>query len=93
MNRKKLFRIVEVYLNDYRIQAVEAFYGIGSQLKINSINYSTKEKIMLVEVIVKLGDLINEEVLNPDMARVLVEDAMVYIYPEHKINVMVRWDS
>jgi hypothetical protein len=40
-----------------------------------------------------LGDTINESVIDTSLAEVLLEDALVYFYPEvKKINCMVRFD-
>jgi hypothetical protein len=44
-------------------------------------------------LIIVLGDTINESVIDTNLAEVLLEDALVYFYPEvKKISCMVRFD-
>lgn len=93
MDRKKrLFRLIEVYLNDFRGPAIEEMYGKGTKIKIHSISDSIRDKSLLIEAVIVLGDIINEEVMDRGLADVVIQDALVYFYPEYSIKVMVRWD-
>jgi hypothetical protein len=47
---------------------------------------------VLVEVIVILGDTINEEILDTSLAEILIRDALVYFFPEQQIKTLIRWD-
>jgi hypothetical protein len=94
MDRKRrIFRLIEVYLNDFRGSAIEEMYGNGTKIKIHSISDSIKDKSILIEAVIVLGDSINEEVMDRELADVLIQDALVYFYPEYSIKTMVRWDA
>jgi len=90
--KKRLFRLIEVYLNDFRGPAIEEMYGKGTKIKIHSISDSVKDKSLLIEAVIILGEIINEEVMDREMADVVIQDALIYFYPEYSIKVMVRWD-
>jgi hypothetical protein len=93
MDRKtRFFRLIEVYLNDFRGEAIEEMYGKGTKIKVHSVSHSIKDKSLLIEAIIVLGDVINEEVMDRELADVIIQDALVYFYPEYSIKVMVRWD-
>jgi hypothetical protein len=47
---------------------------------------------VLVEVIVLLGETINEEILDTSLAEILIQDALVYFFPEQQIKTLIRWD-
>jgi hypothetical protein len=47
----------------------------------------------IFELVVILGNTINESVIEESLAEVLLEDALVYFYPEiKKVRCMVRFD-
>jgi hypothetical protein len=93
MDRKKrIFRLIEVYLNDFRGPAIEEMYGKGTKIKIHSISDSIRDKSLLIEAVIVLGDTINEEVMDRELTDVVIQDALAYFYPEYSIKVMVRWD-
>lgn len=93
MNTKQRFiRIMEVYLNMVKKESVELMYGKGTQIRIHNLNYSSTEKSIMVESVIVLGDLINEETLNRELADILVKDVMNYIFPEYSVKNYVRWD-
>jgi hypothetical protein len=39
-----------------------------------------------------LGDTITEQVMDRKLADVLIQDAMVYFFPNQSIKTYVRWD-
>jgi hypothetical protein len=93
MDRKKrIFRLIEVYLNEFRGPAVEEMYGKGTKIKIHSISESITNKSLLIEAVIVLGGLINEEVMDRELADVIIHDALMYFYPECSIKTMIRWD-
>ena len=94
MDRKhRIIRLIENYINDFQGQSVKEMYGEGSIIKIHDIFYSTTQKSVLVEAIVILGDLINENLMDRKMADILIQDALVYFYPEHSNKIYVRFDA
>lgn len=93
MDRKrKLFRLMESYMNDFRGDAVQEIYGKGSYIKIHNLNFSVTQQSVLLEAVIILGDLITEEHIDRKLADVLIQDATVYFFPEYSIKTYVRFD-
>ena len=93
MDRKQnLFRLMESYMNDFRGDAVQEMYGKGSKIKIQSMSHGLSTDIILFELVIELGETINESVMNRELANVLIEDASVYFFPNHKIKSFSRFD-
>lgn len=93
MDRKrKLFRLMETYMNDFRGNAVQEMYGKGSRIKIHSMSHGLSTNLILFELVIELGETINESVMNKDLANILIEDASVYFFPDHKIKSFARFD-
>jgi hypothetical protein len=46
----------------------------------------------LIELVVVLGDTINEDTLDSSLAEILIQEALVYFFPEKKIKTLIRWD-
>ena len=90
--KRRLFRLIELYLNDYEKNAIEQMYGVGTKIKIHSMSESITEKSILFEVVIVLGDTISEEVMDRSLADILVQDAMNFFFPEYLIKTYVRWD-
>lgn len=90
--KKKFFRLIEFYLNEFKGDVIQEFYGKGTKIKIHSFNYSISNKSVMIEAVIVLGDVINEEVLDREMADVLVQESLVYFFPEFSVKTMVRWD-
>ena len=38
-NKRRLYRLIEGYLNEYKKDVVESFYGKGSSIKINRVDF------------------------------------------------------
>lgn len=91
--KRRLFRLIESYINDYQKEAVEEMYGVGTKIKIHSMSESYAQKAILFEAIIILGDTITEQVMDRKLADVLIQDAMIYFFPDQSIKTMVRWDS
>jgi hypothetical protein len=91
--KRRFYRLLEAYMNNSRKDAVESIYGKNSKIKIHNWTYNTKGDQFIFELIVVLGDTINESVIDKDMAEALLEDALVYFFPDvKKISCMVRFD-
>lgn len=91
--KRRFFRLLESYINDYKKDAVELFYGKGSTIKVHSWTYNAKGDTFLFELIIVLGDVITESAMDKSMAEALISEALVYFYPEtEKIKCMVRFD-
>ena len=93
MDRKrKLFRLMESYMNDFRGNAVQEMYGKGSYIKIHNLNFSVTQQSVLLEAVIVLGDLITEEHIDRKLADVLIQDAIIYFFPECSVKTYVRFD-
>jgi hypothetical protein len=91
-NKRRLYRLLEVYLNGFKSDLVESIYGKKSYIKVHTVTFGISDNSVLVELVVILGDVINEEVLDTSLAEVLIKDALIYFWPEKKIRTLVRWD-
>lgn len=90
--KRRLFRLIETYINDYQKEAVEEMYGVGTKIKIHNIVESQTQKSVLFEAVIILGETITEQVMDRKLADVLIQDAMVYFFPDQSIKTYVRWD-
>ena len=90
--KRRVIRLLENYINDFQGEAVQEMYGKGSHIKIHEVMYSTGAKSVLIEAVVVLGDVINENTMDRRLADVLIQDAIVYFYPEHSVKAYVRFD-
>jgi hypothetical protein len=91
--KRRFFRLLESYINDYQKDAVELMYGKGSQIKVHSWSHNNKGDTFLFELVIVLGDVISESVMEKTMAEVLLKNALVYFYPEtEKMKCIVRFD-
>ena len=83
-NKRRLYRLLEVYLNNFKGDLVENIYGKKSLIKVHTVTFGISDNSVLVELVVVLGDIINEETLDTSLAEVLIKDALVYFWPEKK---------
>jgi len=90
--KQRYINIIEKYLNVLKKEEVELMYGKGSKIKIHTLNPSITTNSILVEVVVILGDSINEEVLDRSLADYLIQDIVYLIFPDSSVKSMVRWD-
>jgi hypothetical protein len=91
-NKRRLYRLIEAYLNGFKGSDVELMYGKGSTIKVHTVTFGISDNSVLVEVIILLGETINEEILDTSLAEILVYDALVYFFPEQKIKTLIRFD-
>jgi hypothetical protein len=90
--KQRLFRLIENYMNDFHKDAVESVYGKGTTLKVHSMTQSFSTNSLLFEIIIVLGDTISEQVMDRSLADILIQDALVYFFPDQNIKTYVRWD-
>lgn len=91
--KRRFFRLVESYINDYQKDAVELIYGKDSKIKIHNWGNNNKGDVLYFEIVIILGDTINESVMDKSMAEELLKDAIVYFYPEvQRVICMTRFD-
>ena len=90
--KRRLYRLIESYINDFQGDAVQEMYGKGSRIKIHNLNFSVTKSVVLLEAIIVLGDLITEEHIDKKLAEILIQDALVYFFPETSVKTYVRFD-
>jgi hypothetical protein len=90
--KRRFFRLIETYINDFRKESIEEMYGVGTKIKIQSMAESASQKALLFEVVIVLGNTISEEVMDRKLADILVQDALTYFFPDQSIKTYVRWD-
>ena len=90
--KRRLFRLIENYINDYQGGAVQEMYGKGSYIKIHNLNFSVTQQSVLLEAVIVLADLITEEHIDRKLADVLIQDAIIYFFPECSVKTYVRFD-
>lgn len=91
-NKRRLINLIEKYLNEIKIGVVTKFYGEGSSIKINTITFGTTKNYVLIDASVKLGETITEDVIDESMAKILIEDSMVYFFPDSDIRTLIDFD-
>jgi len=91
-NKRRLYRLIEAYLNGFKGNDVELMYGKGSTIKVHTVTFGVTNNVILLEAIVVLGETINEEVIDNSLAEVLIQDSMIYFFPEHQIKTYIRFD-
>ena len=91
-NKRRFYRQLEYYINDFNKKSVESWYGNGSVIKIHNVGFGVKDKNITIEIVIILGDVITESQMDESMAVALVSDGLVYFYPELEVNVIYRWD-
>jgi hypothetical protein len=90
--KRRLYRLIENYINDFQGKAVQEIYGKGSYIKIHNLNFSVTKSVVLLESVIVLGDLITEEHIDKKLAEILIQDALVYFFPETSVKTYVRFD-
>jgi L-arabinose isomerase len=90
--KRKFFRLIESYIKDVHGDSVKEFYGDNTKIKVHTMNIGVKDNSILLEVVVYLGDVIREDVMDDSLAHVLIADSLVYFFPESTIRTYVRFD-
>jgi hypothetical protein len=53
-------------------------------------SYSTKS--VLFEIVIVLGTTINESMMDKTLATILIQDALVYFFPDQNVKTYIRFD-
>ena len=91
-NKRRIYRLIEAYLNEFKGELVESIYGNRSRIKVHTVTFGVSDNSVLIELVVVLGDTINEDTLDSSLAEILIQEALVYFFPEKKIKTLIRWD-
>ena len=62
------------------------------ELEIHNINFGVTSKSVLIEAVIILGNTINEQSIDRELADVLIQDALVYFFNDYSIKTYVRFD-
>lgn len=90
--KQRLYRLIESYINDSKGNAVQEVYGKGTKIKIHNINFGVTSKYVLIEAVIILGDIINEQTIDKELANILIQDACVYFFNDYIIKTLIRFD-
>lgn len=90
--KKRYIRIIEKYLNVIKKNDVELMYGKGTKISVRNLNPSVSNNSITVEVVIILGDVINEEVLDSSLTPYLIQDILELIFPDVITKTIVSWD-
>lgn len=90
--KQRLYRLIESYINDSKGNAVQEVYGKGTKIKIHNINFGVTSKYVLIEAVIILGDTINEQTIDKELANILIQDASVYFFSDYIIKTLIRFD-
>jgi len=90
--KKRYIRIIEKYLNVIKKNDVELMYGKGTKIEVRNINPSISTNSITVEVVIILGEVINEEVLDSSLTPYLIQDILELIFPDVMTKTIVSWD-
>jgi hypothetical protein len=90
--KKRYIRIIEKYLNVIKKNDVELMYGKGTKIEVRNINPSISSNSITVEVMIILGEVINEEVLDSSLTPYLIQDILELIFPDVMTKTIVSWD-
>ena len=79
-------------MNDFRGDAVQEMYGDGARIKVHSMTDSYSTKSVLFEIVIILGTTINESMMDKTLATILIQDALVYFFPDQNVKTYIRFD-
>ena len=91
-NKRRLCRLIERFVNEYRGDAVEYIYGKGTTIKVHNITFAVTREVIQIEAVIVLGDIINEGVIDGSLVEILIQDSMVYFFPKSIVKTYVRFD-
>ena len=79
-------------MNVIKKNDVELMYGKGTKIEVRNINPSISSNSITVEVVIILGEVINEEVLDSSLTPYLIQDILELIFPDVMTKTIVSWD-
>lgn len=89
--KKRLLRIIECFINDNNSDPISQIYGKGSRIKIKDI-FFTNKGILMVDCSIMLGDVIVEESLDKELASILIQESLVYFFPDTRLGICINFD-
>ena len=93
MDRKsRILRLIEVYVNELKKEDVELFYGSGSKIKLLNIDYITSNKKLYIDFCVVFGDEFDITYLDGNMACFLIDESLIYLFPDMRANYNFTFD-
>ena len=93
MGNKELYiKLIECYINEAHKGSVEEFYGVGSKIKISNLNFGVTDKSILVSMTIILGETINEQVMEKDMAELLLIKSFRFFLRDAKVTTVINCD-
>lgn len=91
-NRRRIYRTIERHVNKLKKNELESFYGENTKIVIRHIDFAITKKSVIIDCVVKLGGEITEDILDPEMADVLIKEVVYFIYPELTVMIQTSWD-
>jgi hypothetical protein len=91
-NKTRLIKLIEEYLNGIKGHLVFEFYGEGSSIKINRVDFGITKNYVSIDAKILLGEIITEGILAESLARILIEDSMVFFFPNSQIRTCITFD-
>ncbi len=93
MDKKKNFKLfLEKYFNNHKKKEIELYYGVGTKISVSDIVHSHTNKLIMVDLKIILGPIINEEVLDREVIDYMTQEILNVLYPEYPTKTMVSWD-
>ena len=72
---------------------MDYMFGVGSKVIVRNIDYSVTSKLVYIDVMVILGETIDELMLQSDgIISELIKESMEFISPEDKLAITVSFD-
>lgn len=92
VNKKNIIKIMNRYLTESCQDTIDSYYGKNTKIRVKNLSFSLSNNLILVEVLIKLGEEISEDVLENEMCDLLIRETIEPIFPEQHIKVMIGWD-
>lgn len=91
--KRRIMRILEKYINEGERKNLELFYGINSRLKIRDYGFSTNMNCYFFDVIILLGESVNEDYMEDIFANELISESLKVLFSEDKkVSIIVKFD-
>lgn len=89
----KIFLLIERYVNDHKKHDLFEFYGVGTEVIVKSIGYSTNHKSLYVEAHLIIGEDFSDDIIDTSLVELLIGDSMKYLYPNVGVSYIITFDS
>jgi predicted Co/Zn/Cd cation transporter (cation efflux family) len=92
-NKDRFCRIIEKFVNESRTDTMNLIFGNGSKIKVKNIDYSTTTKSIYIDVVVIVGEEIDDLTIQSDDVVVdLIKQSIDYISFNEKLTITVSYD-